>query len=411
MATSTGPAVVITGIGVVTPAGCTPDELWAGLRAGRSTAAGLTHLDLTRHRVRIGCRVRGLDTMDLVPAKDARRMDPFALYGTTAALAAHRDADSPAPDPGRTAVVVGNAVGGRATSDRESALFTADGPHRVNPLMPLMTMPNAAAAQIAMRLGWTGPATTIATTCASGADAIGQAALLLRTHRADVVVAGGCESTLTPVTLAGFGNLNAVSLRNDEPDRASRPFDVDRDGFVMGEGAGFVVLERADDARARGARAYAEVAGYGATSDAHHLSMPLPDGAGAAGAMAAALAEAGLVPSDIAHVNAHGTSTPHNDRAEAAALTKVFGTTGPPVTAPKGVIGHLIGAAGAVETIAAVLAMRAREVPPTANHERLEPGMDIDVVHGEPRPIASGPALSNSFGFGGHNASLVVVPA
>ncbi|MFF9571802.1 beta-ketoacyl-[acyl-carrier-protein] synthase family protein [Streptomyces sp. NPDC014685] len=411
MATSTGPAVVITGIGVVTPAGCTPDELWAGLRAGRSTAAELTHLDLTRHRVRIGCRVRGLDTMDLVSTKDARRMDPFALYGTTAALAAHRDAGSPAPDPGRTAVVVGNAVGGRTTSDRESALFTADGPHRVNPLMPLMTMPNAAAAQIAMRLGWTGPATTIATTCASGADAIGQAALLLRTHRADMVVAGGCESTLTPVTLAGFGNLNAVSLRNDEPDRASRPFDADRDGFVMGEGAGFVVLERADDARARGARAYAEVAGYGATSDAHHLSMPLPDGAGAAGAMAAALADAGLAPSDIAHVNAHGTSTPHNDRAEAAALTKVFGTAGPPVTAPKGVIGHLIGAAGAVETIAAVLAMRAREVPPTANHERLEPGMDIDVVHEKPRPIASGPALSNSFGFGGHNASLVVVPA
>ncbi|MFC8914731.1 beta-ketoacyl-[acyl-carrier-protein] synthase family protein [Streptomyces sp. NPDC057116] len=411
MSTSPGPPVVITGIGVVTPAGCSPGELWAALRAGRSTAAALTHLDLARHRVRIGCRVRGLDDLDLVPAKEARRMDPFALYGTTAALAAHRDAGAPAPDPARTAIVVGNAVGGRATSDRESAHFTTDGPHRVNPLMPLMTMPNAAAAQIAMRLGWTGPATTIATTCASGADAIGQAMLLLRTHRADVVVAGGCESTLTPVTLAGFGNLNAVSLRNDAPERASRPFDADRDGFVMGEGAGFVVLERADDARARGARPYAEVAGYAATSDAHHLSMPLPDGAGAAAAMAAAIAGAGLAPSDIAHVNAHGTSTPHNDRAEATALAKVFGTSGPPVTAPKGVIGHLIGAAGAVETIAAVLAMRAREVPPTANHERLEPGMDIDVVHAQPRPIPSGPALSNSFGFGGHNASVVVVPA
>ncbi|MEV3993977.1 beta-ketoacyl-[acyl-carrier-protein] synthase family protein [Streptomyces sp. NPDC049837] len=411
MSTPTGPPVVITGIGVVTPAGCTPGELWAALRAGRSTATALTHLDLARHRVRIGCRVRGLDDLDLVPAKDARRMDPFALYGTTAALAAHRDAGAPAPDPARTAVVVGNAVGGRATSDRESAHFTTDGPHRVNPLMPLMTMPNAAAAQIAMRLGWTGPATTIATTCASGADAIGQAMLLLRTHQADVVIAGGCESTLTPVTLAGFGNLNAVSLRNDEPERASRPFDADRDGFVMGEGAGFVVLERADDARARGARPYAEVAGYAATSDAHHLSMPLPDGAGAAAAMTAAIAGAGLAPADIAHVNAHGTSTPHNDRAEATALAKVFGPAGPPVTAPKGVIGHLIGAAGAVETIAAVLAMRAREVPPTANHERLEPGMDIDVVHTRPRPIPSGPALSNSFGFGGHNASVVVVPA
>ncbi|MFH8930958.1 beta-ketoacyl-[acyl-carrier-protein] synthase family protein [Streptomyces pristinaespiralis] len=411
MATSTPPPVVITGIGVVTPAGCTPDALWAALRAGRSTAARLTHLDLDRHRVRIGCRVSGLDDVGLVGAKDARRMDPFALYGTTAALAAHRDAGAPAPDPHRTAVVVGNAVGGRATSDLESAHFSEHGPHRVNPLMPLMTMPNAAAAQIAMRLSWTGPATTIATTCASGADAIGQARLLLQTHRADVVIAGGCESTLTPVTLAGFGNLNAVSLRNDEPEQASRPFDADRDGFVMGEGAGFVVLERADDARARGARPYAEVAGYGATCDAHHLSMPLPDGSGAAGAMTAALADAGLTPADIAHINAHGTSTPHNDRAEAAALAKVFGTGCPPVTAPKGVLGHLIGAAGAVEAVAAVLAMREREVPPTANHHRLEPGMDIDVVHHRPRTIASGPALSNSFGFGGHNAALVVTPA
>ncbi|MER5891041.1 beta-ketoacyl-[acyl-carrier-protein] synthase family protein [Streptomyces sp. NPDC001941] len=410
MATHTRPAVAITGLGVVTPAGCTPEELWAALSAGRSTAAPLTHLDLTRHRVRIGCRVRGLDDVGLVSAKDARRMDPFALYGTTAALAAHRDAGAPAPDPARTAVVVGNAVGGRATSDQESAHFTTDGPHRVNPLMPLLTMPNAAAAQIAMRLGWTGPATTIANTCASGADAIGHAIALLQADRADVVVAGGCECTLTPVTLAGFGNLNAVSLRNDEPERASRPFDADRDGFVMGEGAGFVVLERTADARARGANLYAEVAGYGSTADAYHLSMPLPDGAGAAGAMAAAIADAGLTPADIAHINAHGTSTPHNDRAEAAALNKVFGPDGPPVTAPKGVIGHLIGAAGAVELIAAVGAMRAREVPPTANHERLEPGLDIDVVHSKPRAIPSGPALSNSFGFGGHNASLVVTP-
>lgn len=410
MATHPTP-VVITGIGVVTPGGCTPDDLWATLRAGRSTATGLDHLDLERHRVRIGCRVRGLDEVDLLSAKDARRMDPFARYGTTAALAAYRDAGSPQPDPARTAIVVGNAVGGRTTSDQESAHFTTDGPHRVSPLMPLLTMPNAAAAQIAMRLHWTGPATTIATTCASGADAIGQAVTLLRAGRADVVVAGGCEATLTPVTLAGFGNLNAVSLRNDDPEHACRPFDVDRDGFVMGEGAGFVVLERATDATARGARTYAEVAGYGATSDAHHLSMPLPDGSGAVGAMTAALSDAGLAPSDIAHINAHGTSTPHNDRSEATALTKVFGAGGPPVTATKSVIGHLIGAAGAVEMIAAVQAMRAGEVPPTANHERLEPGMDIDVVHSRPRPVPPGPALSNSFGFGGHNASLVVVPA
>ncbi|MEU7731060.1 beta-ketoacyl-[acyl-carrier-protein] synthase family protein [Streptomyces sp. NPDC040724] len=403
--------VAITGMGVVTPGGCTPDELWDTLWAGRSTAAALTHFDLGRHRVRIGCRVRGLEGLaGLVPAKEARRMDPFAHYGTAAALAAHRDAGSPTAEAGRTAIVVGNAVGGRATSDLESAHYTEGGPGRVNPLMPLMTMPNAAAAHIAIRLGWTGPALTVANTCASGADAIGHALMLLQTGRADLVIAGGAEHTLTPVTLAGFGNLNAVSLRNEDPEHASRPFDKDRDGFVMGEGAGFVVLERLQDARARGARTYGLVAGYAATADAHHLAMPLPDGAGAAAAMAGAIADAGLDPGDIVHVNAHGTSTPHNDRSEAAALTKVFGTAQPPVTAPKSVIGHLIGAAGAVELIATVQAMRHCEVPPTANHEQLEPGMDIDVVHGTPRAVRPGPAITNSFGFGGHNSSVVVTP-
>ena len=407
---TSGATVVVTGMGVVTPAGCTLDDFWTTVHAGCSTAAPLTHLDLSGHKVRIGCRVRGLDEVGLVSAKDARRMDPFARYGLTAALAAHRDAGAPAPDPSRAAVVVGNAVGGRWTSDEQSRNYVEGGPQRVNPLMPLMTMPNAAAALIAMRLGWRGPALSIATTCASGADAVGHAVALLRAGRVDVVLAGGCESTLTPVSLAGFGNLNAVSTRNDEPERACRPFDVDRDGFVMGEGAGFVVLERLDDAKARGARPYAVVAGYAATADAHHLSMPLADGSGASAAMSAAIADAGLSPADIVHVNAHGTSTPHNDRAEAAALRTVFGSAGPPVTSTKGVIGHLIGAAGAVELIATVLAMREAVVPPTANHEELEPEMEIDVVHGQPRTIGSGPALSNSFGFGGHNACLVVSP-
>lgn len=404
--------VVVTGMGVVTPAGCDLEGFWACLLAGRSTAAPLTHLDLDGHGVRFGCRVSGFEAAaePFVGAKEARRMDPFARYGLVAALSAHRDAGAPAPDPHRTAVVVGTAVGGRWTSDEESANYYLRGPSRVSPLMPLVTMPNSAAALVAMRLGWRGPALTIATTCASGADAVGHAAELVRSGRVDVAVAGGCEATLTPVSLAGFANLNAMSARNDDPGRACRPFDADRDGFVMGEGAGFVVLERREDAEARGARVRARVLGYAATSDAHHLAMPLPDGAGAAGAMAGAIADAGLSPSDITHVNAHGTSTPHNDRAEAAALRKVFGSAVPPVTAPKGVTGHLIGAAGAVELIATVLAARGGTVPPTANHERLEPGMDIDVVHTTARAVAPGPALSNSFGFGGHNACLVVAP-
>jgi 3-oxoacyl-[acyl-carrier-protein] synthase II len=403
--------VVITGMGVVTPAGSTLDEFWSVLRTGRSTAAELTHLDLSRHKVRIGCRARGYNELGLIAPKEARRLDPFAQYGVTAALAAYADAGSPKPDTSRAAIVIGNAVGGRRTSDDESRNFFEGGPNKVNPLMPLINMPNAAAAVLSMKLGWHGPALTIASTCASGADSIGYATMLLQSGQVDVVIAGGAESIMTEVTLAAFGNLNAVTTsRNDTPEIASRPFDKDRDGFVMGEGAGFVVLERAEDAVARGAKQYAQIAGYAATADAFHLAMPLDDGSGAASAMQGAIASAGLTPSDIVHINAHGTSTPHNDRAEAVALHKVFGSDGPPVTSSKGVIGHLIGAAGSVELVATVMAMRESVVPPTANHEQLEPGMQIDVVHGEPRKVASGPALSNSFGFGGHNACLVVTP-
>ena len=407
---STSP-VVITGMGVVTPAGCSLDQFWSTLRSGRSTAARIAGMDLSKHKVHIGCRVSGFDEVGLLSPKEARRLDPFARYGVTAALAAYADAGSPKPDTSRAAIIIGNAVGGRRTSDDESRNYYEGGPSKVNPLMPLINMPNAAAAVLSMKVGWHGPALTIASTCASGADSIGYAKMLLQSGQVDVVLAGGCESIMTEVTLAAFGNLNAVTTtRNDTPEIASRPFDVDRDGFVMGEGAGFVVLERAEDARARGARQYAEIAGYAATADAYHLSMPLDDGFGAVTAMQNAIASAGLTTSDIVHVNAHGTSTPHNDRAEAVALHKVFGPDGPPVTSSKGVIGHLIGAAGSVELIATVMAMREAVVPPTANHERLEPGMQIDVVHGEPRKVAAGPALSNSFGFGGHNACLVVTP-
>ncbi|MFI9642516.1 beta-ketoacyl-[acyl-carrier-protein] synthase family protein [Micromonospora sp. NPDC051925] len=410
MRTSARESVVVTGMGVVSPAGCTVDDFWSTLLAGRSTAAPLDDPEFKAHPVRIGCRVHGLDAIDGMTDKQVRRMDPFARFGLAAALAAYADAGAPRPDPARAAVLVGNAVGGRITSDQESRHYGERGPQGVNPLMPLMTMPNAAAALISMRLGFRGPALSIATTCASGADAVGHAMALLLTDRADVVVVGGCESIISPVTLAAFGNLRALSTRNDDPAAASRPFDAGRDGFVMGEGAGFVVLERESDARARGARRYAAVAGYAATADAHHLSMPAPDGAGAVAAMRAALADADLGPADVAHVNAHGTSTPLNDRIEATALREVFGGTPPPVTATKGVTGHLIGAAGAVELIATVLAVGRKVVPPTANHQQTEPGMEIDVVHGTPRPTASGPALSNSFGFGGHNACLVVTP-
>ncbi|MCG8915172.1 beta-ketoacyl-[acyl-carrier-protein] synthase family protein [Actinokineospora sp. PR83] len=404
--------IAVTGLGVVTPAGSTVEDFWTTVVAGKSMAADLvTDEDMSRIGTRFGCAVRGFDEVGILTKKEARRMDPFARFGVTAALAAYRDAGSPQPDPARTAIVVGNAVGGRQTTDAEVGNYFLHGPAKVNPLLPLVSMPNAAAALLAMRLGWHGPALTIATTCASGVDAIGHAMLMLRDRRVDVVIAGGAESTLSPVTLAAFNNLNAVSSRNDAPELASRPFDVDRDGFVMGEGAGFVVLERLEDAKARQAHVYGLVSGYGSSADAYHLAMPLPDGSAAMAAMHGAITDAGLSVSDIVHVNAHGTSTPLNDRAEAQALAKVFGPAGPPVTSIKGVIGHLIGAAGAVEAIATLLTLRDGLIPPTANHETTEPGLEIDVVHKAPRQITPGPALSNSFGFGGHNACLVVSPA
>ncbi len=408
MSTSSA-AVLVTGMGVVSPAGCTLSDFWSALLAGRSMARPLDDATFAQHRVRIGCPVRGLETIPGLDEKQSRRTDPFARYAVAAARAALSDAGDPTVDDARAAVVVGNAVGGRWTSDQQSRAYVDGGPSRVHPLMPLMTMPNAAAALIGMHLGWHGPTLTIANTCASGADAIGLGTGLLREGRADIVLAGGCEATLTPVTMAAFANLNALSERAD-PGTACRPFDRDRDGLVMGEGAGFVVLEREADAQARGARTYGRIAGYAATSDAYHLSMPHPGGLGAEAAMLGALRSSGWAAADITHVNAHGTSTPHNDRVEAATIRAAFGSADPPVTSTKGVIGHLIGAAGAVEIIATLLAQRAGLVPPTANHQRLDDEMEIDVVADAPRPIRSGPALSNSFGFGGHNACVVVAP-
>jgi 3-oxoacyl-[acyl-carrier-protein] synthase II len=402
--------IVITGMGVVTPAGCSLDELWTTLLAGESTAERLDEPGFDGLGVRIGCRVRGFDDSQVVGPKAARRMDPFARFALKAAVAAYEDAGRPRGDPSRAAVIVGNGVGGQLTRDVENARHLELGPARVHPLIVPMSMPNAATAGISMHLGWHGPTLTVATACASGAHAIGEALHLLRAGRADVVLAGGTEAMLTPFALNGFILLQAVSRRSDDPARACRPFDADRDGFVMGEGAAFVVLERADDARRRGARIRARLLGYAANSDAFHLVMPAEDGEGAAACMAAAIDHADLRPRDIVHVNAHGTSTPLNDRAEASALRKVFGDDEPPVTSTKGVTGHMIGAAGAVELVASVLSIEHRTVPPTANFVRTDPGVELDVVRAVPRALPRGAVLSNSFGFGGHNACLVVGP-
>jgi 3-oxoacyl-[acyl-carrier-protein] synthase II len=409
--------VVVTGIGVKTPAGQSVDELWESLLAGRSAAAPVTLFDPSQHSVGFGCEVRDFDPVPYVGAKEVRRNDRATLLGLAAATDAitqaagsardeNGDADLAAPLH-RRGVVAGSGVGGIRTLEDQVIQYAERGPSRTSPFLVPMMMANATAAMVAIHHHWSGPNLAVATACATGANAIGEGTRLVREGMADVVVCGGTEASVAPVAMAAFARMGALS-RNANPAEASRPFDVDRDGFVMGEGAGFVVLETLEHAQARGAAVLGEMLGYGMTCDAHHITAPLDDGAGAAACMEMALADAGLSASSIAHVNAHGTSTPQNDAAEAAAIAKVFGEGAVPVTSGKGVTGHLIGAAGAVEAVAALLAATRGIVPPTANHRNCD--LPVDVVAGEPRTVPTGPALSTSFAFGGHNAALVVGP-
>lgn len=404
------PRVAVTGIGVKTPAGNDVESFWKRLLAARSAAAPIEAFDPSPLGVRFACEVRDLNPEVYVEPKEARRLDRTALLGLAAGIDAVADAGEVGADPTRAAVVAGTGIGGLQTLVEQQHVYLERGPERVSPFLVPMLMPNATAAHLSMRLGWTGPSLCVTTACAAGANSIGEGVRLIRSGVADVVLAGGTEAPLTPVTLAAFWRMGALSTRNDEPERASRPFDVDRDGFVMGEGSGFVTLERWDHAAQRGARIYGEVVGYGANCDAHHITAPDPDGAGAEACMRLALHDANLEPDAVGHVNAHGTSTPMNDAIEAAAILAVFGSSGPPVTSIKGVTGHLVGGAGAVEAVAALLAARSGEVPPTANHDTTDPDVRIDVVSGDAREIEPAPALTNSFGFGGHNASLIVVP-
>ena len=403
--------VAITGLGVKSPAGADTAALWSVVRAGRSCAGPITLFDASSLPVGFACEVPDFDGEAYLGAKEARRADRVAQLGFAAGTDALADAGPLGADPGRCGVVVGTGVGGLATQENEERVLFERGPARVSPFLVPMMMANATAALVAMRHGWRGPNLCLATACAAGGHAIGEAARLVREGSADVVLAGGTEAAITPVALAAFARMGALSARAGDAERASRPFDVERDGFVMGEGAAFLVLERWDRAVGRDARIYGEVLGYGRNSGAFHVTAPAPGGAGAATCMELALDDAGLVVGDIGHVNAHGTSTPLNDAAEASAVAKVFGPGAVPVTSTKGALGHLVGAAGAVEAVASLLAMAEGVVPPTANHQVLDPELEIDVVAGAPRPIGTAPVLSNSFGFGGHNASLVLGPA
>jgi 3-oxoacyl-[acyl-carrier-protein] synthase II len=399
-------------MGVKTPAGNDLATFWTTIAAGRSMAATITRFDPSPLPVRFGCEVRDFDPAAYLGPKESRRVDRVTQLGFAAAADALADAGELGADPARSAVIVGTGIGGLITLEEQIEVYLEKGAARVSPFLVPMMMANATAGTIAMQFGWRGPNMCVATACAASANAIGEAARLIRDDTADVVMTGGTESCMTPTSISAFARMTALSTRNDDPERASRPFDAERDGFVMGEGAAALVLERWDRAVARGARIYGEVVGYGRNADAYHITAPSPGGEGAAACMQLALEDAGLAATAIGHVNAHGTSTPLNDAAEAEAIRKVFGDTPPPVTSTKGVTGHLVGAAGATEAVVCLLALTHSEAPPTANLERLGDDIALDVVAGETRTLGPAPApvLSNSFGFGGHNATLVFAP-
>jgi 3-oxoacyl-[acyl-carrier-protein] synthase II len=384
-----GRRVAVTGLGAVTCCGSGVDALWDGLLNPKV----------------IGGEVRGFEPADWFGPKEVRQLDRFAQFSIASADMAVQSAGEVGVDPAKAGVIFATGVGGLQTLSDQIEVFQEKGASRVSPRLVPMMMANAGAAGISMRLGWRGPSEVICTACAAGTHAIAGAARLVASGRCDVAVGGGAEASMVPVAIAAFGNMTALSTSGN-----SRPFDIRRDGFVMTEGAAALVLEEWDRAVARGATIYAEVAGAASTSDAHHITAPAPDGGGAVTCMELALADADLEPASIGHINAHGTSTPLNDLAEARAITKVFGDPGPLVTSTKGVTGHGLAAAGAIEAVASVLTIHHATIPPTAGYEEPDPEITIQVVHGAPRSWEPMAMLSNSFGFGGHNGTLVLLP-
>ena len=389
-----GRRVAVTGLGVVAPCGLGRDAFWNGL-LGPGASSGRT------------VSVTDWDPSPYFDSpKDARRADRVEQFGLAAAAEALAQAGSIGVDPTRFGVVVGTGIGGLGTLEEQVQIRLEKGDRRVSPFLVPMMMANATGASISMRHGLQGPNETICTACAASTHALGYAARLIASGRCDAMISGGSEAAATPVSIAGFGNMTALSSSG-----ISRPFDSERDGFVMGEGAAIFVLEEWEHAVSRGATILGEILGSASNADAHHITAPSPGGRGAIACMKLALDDAGLTSSDIVHVNAHGTSTPLNDAAEAAAMSDVFGPGRIPVTSIKGVTGHALGAAGALEAASVLLAFHHRLIPPTANTTTIDPDMTIDVVTGAARPWTPGPTMSNNFGFGGHNGSIILAPA
>ena len=402
--------VVVTGLGAVTPIGNDVPSYWEGLSTGRNGVAGITLFDPARHACRFAAEVKDFDPSGWLEPKEAKRWDRFCQFGVVAAkqALAHAGLSIDASNQHRVGVAIGSGVGGLLMMETQAHVLKDRGPDRVSPFCVPMMIPNMATGLAAIALGAKGPSTAVATACAAGSNAIGDAFRIIQLGQADVMVAGGAESAITPLGVAGFASAKALSFRNDEPATASRPFDAERNGFVIGEGAGVLVLESLEHAQARGATILAEVVGYGMTCDAHHITAPSPGGVGGAEAMRLALRDGGLEATDVDYVNAHGTSTQANDSNETAAIKAALGEHARriPVSSTKSMTGHLLGGSGGIEAVAAVLAIGHNLVPPTINYQNPDPACDLDVVPNQARELPVNVVLSNSFGFGGHNVCL-----
>lgn len=404
--------VVITGLGAITPVGNTAEAFWQALLAGHSGIGPITRFDASDYDAKIAGEVKGFEPTEFIDKKEARRMDRFTQFAIAAAKMALVDSgmDLEKEDRSRIGAFVGSGIGGMDTLHEQYKNLFEKGPNRVSPFFIPMMIANMAAGQVSIAFGLQGPSSCVVTACATGTNCIGDAMKVIQRGDADVMVAGGTEAAISPAGMAGFCSMKALSTRNDAPEQASRPFEKDRDGFVMGEGSGIVVLESLEHALARGARIYAELAGYGTNADAYHVTAPAPEGAQAARCMALAIKDAGLELADIDYINAHGTSTPLNDKNETLGIKALFGDQAKnlAVSSIKSMTGHLLGAAGGIECVATVLTVVNDMMPPTINYETPDPELDLDYVPNKARAKVVRAALSNSFGFGGHNATLLV---
>jgi 3-oxoacyl-[acyl-carrier-protein] synthase II len=405
--------VVVTGMGAVTPVGNDVATMWRSIVDGKSGAGPITKFDASTFEVRFACEVKGFDALNYMDRKEAKRADQFTQYAVAASRQAMDDAgfgDKTGYEPDQTGVIIGSGIGGLKIFEEQHDVYRQRGPGKISPFFIPMFISDIAAGIVSMQFGAKGPNYATVSACATSAHAIGDAFRTIQYGDADVMITGGAEATVTPMAVGGFANMKALSERNDSPDTASRPFDLTRDGFVIGEGGAVLILEELEHARKRGARIYSEIVGYGATGDAYHLTAPAPNGEGAQRAMKRALNDAGIAPADVQYINAHGTSTPANDLNETAAIKAVFGDAAHHVnvSSTKSMTGHMLGAAGAVELLISTLAINDSLIPPTINYRTPDPECDLNYTPNEPVKRDVEYAISNSFGFGGHNTTLAV---